>query len=347
MLRAWASSISEGMIPNQFAETSGAPEYGSVDASLWFVVAVHQWLEAMAAAGDPVGAGARATLRAAIETILAGYTRGTRHGIEVDDDDLLRSGVPGVALTWMDARVDDRPVTARTGKAVEVQALWINALWVGGHFDPRWRHACQRALESFAGRFWNDARGCLYDVVDAEHRPGAVDGALRPNQIFAVGGLPLALLHGERARAVVDVVERELWTPCGLRTLAPSEPGYAGHYAGGPRERDGAYHQGTVWPWLAGAFVEAWVLTHGGDDAARRTARERFVAPLMARLADAGLGHLTEIADGDSPHAARGCPFQAWSLGELLRLDRQVLADRETRESLVASTGSDPGVARA
>jgi glycogen debranching enzyme len=137
---------------------------------------------------------------------------------------------------------------------------------------------------------------------------------------------------------VVDAVERELWTPLGLRTLGASEPGYIGRYAGGPHERDGAYHQGTAWPWLAGAFVEAWVRTHGADDAARREARARFLTPLRAHLGDPGLGHFAEIADGDPPHATRGCPFQAWSLGELLRLERQVLADAETREALVAST---------
>jgi predicted glycogen debranching enzyme len=342
ILLEWARSISEGMIPNHFAESDGAPQHHSVDASLWFVVAVHQWLEAMAASAAPLAAGTRATLRAAIETILEGYTRGTRHGIEADDDDLLRAGAPGVALTWMDACVDDRPVTPRTGKAVEVQALWINALWVGGHFDPRWRHACERALESFAARFWNGERGCLYDVVDVDQRPGELDATLRPNQIFAVGGLPLALLDGERARAVVDAVEREFLTPLGLRTLAASEPGYAGRYAGGPRARDGAYHQGTVWPWLLGAFVEAWVRTHGADDAARRDARERFLAPLRAHLSDTGLGHLTEIADGDPPHGAHGCPFQAWSLAELLRLERQVLAEPEMREALAPSGMRDP-----
>jgi predicted glycogen debranching enzyme len=338
ILLEWSRAISEGMIPNHFADLDGAPEHGSVDASLWFIVAVHQWLEAMAAAGAPLAAGTRATLRAAIETILDGYTRGTRHGIQADHDDLLRSGAPGTSLTWMDARVDDRPVTPRIGKPVEVQALWINALWVGGHFDPHWRQACERALESFARRFWNAERGCLDDVVDVDHRSGDVDASVRPNQILAVGGLPLPLLHGERARAVVDAVERELWTPLGLRTLAASEPGYIGRYAGGPRERDGAYHQGTAWPWLAGAFVEAWVRTHGADDAARREARARFLTPLRAHLGDPGLGHFAEIADGDPPHATRGCPFQAWSLGELLRLERQVLADAETRDALVAST---------
>ncbi|MEO8546675.1 MAG: amylo-alpha-1,6-glucosidase, partial [Burkholderiaceae bacterium] len=152
------------------------------------------------------------------------------------------------------------------------------------------------------------------------------DPALRPNQIFAVGGLPLALLKGPRARQVVDVVQQQLWTPAGLRSLAPGEPGYAPRYAGDVHARDASYHQGTVWPWLAGAFVDAWLRTHGDDAPARQCARDRFLAPLLARLDISGLGHLSEIADGDAPHTARGCPFQAWSMGELLRLDRQLLA---------------------
>jgi predicted glycogen debranching enzyme len=336
ILLEWSAAVSEGMIPNRFVEPGGVPEYHSVDASLWYVVAVHRWLDAMAAASAPLAAADRVLLRAAIQTILEAYTRGTRHGIEADDDDLLRAGEPGVALTWMDARHGDREVTPRVGKPVEVEALWINALWVGGAFDPRWRHACERALESFGARFWNEERGCLYDVVDVDHRPGAIDATLRPNQILAVGGLPFPLVADERARSVVQIVERELMTPLGPRSLAPSEPGYVGHYRGGPSERDCAYHQGTVWPWLMGPFVEAWVRARGGTDAARREARERFVLPMLSHLDQTGLGHLAEIADGDPPHDSRGCPFQAWSLGELLWLEREVLVDPERREAVAA-----------
>jgi glycogen debranching enzyme len=156
-------------------------------------------------------------------------------------------------------------------------------------------------------------------VVDVDHRPGAVDPAFRPNQVLAVGGLPHALLGGARARSVVDAVEGRLWTPMGLRTLASDEPGYRGHCVGGPGERDGAYHQGTVWPWLMGPFVEAWVRVRGGGAEARALARSRFVQPLLEHLDRAGLDHVSEIADGDAPHQPRGCPFQAWSVGELLR----------------------------
>ncbi|MGH7658071.1 MAG: amylo-alpha-1,6-glucosidase, partial [Gemmatimonadales bacterium] len=162
----------------------------------------------------------------------------------------------------------------------------------------------------------------LHDVVDLGGRPGADDSSFRPNQIFAVGGLPLPLLDGVQARNVVDQVEQRLWTPLGLRTLAPDDPAYTGKYGGGVVERDGAYHQGTAWPWLAGPFVEAWVRVRGGTDIARREARKRFIAPLLAHLDDAGIGHVSEVADGDPPHTPGGCPFQAWSMGELLRMEK-------------------------
>jgi predicted glycogen debranching enzyme len=219
----------------------------------------------------------------------------------------------------MDAKIGDWVVTPRIGKPVEVQALWLNALWIGGHFSDVWQSHLARGQATFAERFWNPSRECLYDVIDANHHHGAVDAALRPNQIFAVGGLPLQLLDGEKARQVVDAVERALWTPLGLRTLAPSEPGYCPHYEGDVPHRDGAYHQGTVWPWLIGSFVEAWLRIRSDTVAARREAQERFIAPLMQHLDKAGLGHVSEIANADPPHTPRGCPFQAWSVGELMR----------------------------
>ena len=157
--------------------------------------------------------------------------------------------------------------------------------------------------------------------MDVDHTPGAVDASFRPNQLFAVGGLPWQLLAGERARRVVDAAEARLWTPAGVRSLAPGEPGYVGHYGGGVRERDGGYHQGTVWPWLAGAFIEAWVRVRGDTPATRREARARFLEPLLRHHASAVTGgHIAELADADPPHAPRGAPFQAWSVGEALRL---------------------------
>ena len=271
---------------------------------------------------EPSGA-----LLGAVDAILCGYARGTRLPHPPRRDGLLAAGEPGVQLTWMDARIGDRVVTPRIGKPAEIQALWWNALVLASAHDARWKGLAERAHRSFSTRFWNHERGFLYDVVDADHVPGAVDASFRPNQIFAIGGLPYALLEGDRARRVIDAVERALWTPLGLRSLAPSEPGYAPRYEGGPRERDGAYHQGTVWPWLLGAFVEAWLRVRGDGASARAEARVRFLAPLYAHLEGAGLGHVSEIADGDAPHTPRGCPFQAWSLAELLRLERGALAD--------------------
>jgi glycogen debranching enzyme len=291
------------------------------------VVAAHEWLATCEAAGEPAAAPDRERVEAAVDAILEGHARGTRHGIRMDADGLLAAGEPGVQLTWMDARVGERVVTPRIGKPVEVQALWANALWLRGRRAPRWRALAERVAEAFRGRFWNEREGALYDVVDADHRAGAVDASFRPNQIFAVGGLPLALLEGERARRVVDAVERRLWTPLGLRSLAPDAPGYRGRYAGGPEQRDLAYHQGTAWPWLLGPFVEAWVRVRGGSAEARREASRRFVAPLREHLGQAGLGHVSEVADGDPPHRPGGCPFQAWSLAELLRLELCVLAE--------------------
>ncbi|MCC6766706.1 MAG: glycogen debranching enzyme family protein [Deltaproteobacteria bacterium] len=326
ILLAWADAVSRGMLPNRFPDRGDAPEYNAVDAALWYVVAAHEYVAARAGAGEPVPADERERLRAAIDAILAGYADGTRFGIRADADGLLAAGEPGVQLTWMDAKIGDRVVTPRIGKPVEVQALWLNALHVGSRHSERWREPFARGRASFRARFWNEEAGGLFDVVDCDHRPGAVDPAFRPNQIFAVGGLPVALLEGERARRLVDAVAARLWTPLGLCSLAPGEPGYVGRYAGGVRERDGAYHQGTVWPWLLGAFVEAWVRVRGATPEVKRTARERFLAPLRRHLDEAGLGHVSEIADGDPPHTPRGCPFQAWSVGEALRLDRVVLA---------------------
>ena len=324
ILVEWASTVSQGMLPNRFPERGEALEFNSVDASLWYVIAVHDWIEAMAEADRAIAPQDLAVVRGAALAILEGYTRGTRHGIRQDADGLLAAGEPGVQLTWMDAKIGDWVVTPRIGKPVEVEALWINALWIGGQFDSHWREACERSLRAFEKRFWNAERGGLYDVVDVSHVAGTADPSLRPNQIFAVGGLPLAVLENERARSIVDLVERELWTPLGLRSLAPGEPGYVPHYGGGVRERDGAYHQGTAWTWLVGPFVEAWCRVRGDTDQVRREARERFVRPLLDHLEEAGLGHVSEIADGDPPHVPKGCPFQAWSLGELMRLERRL-----------------------
>jgi predicted glycogen debranching enzyme len=317
ILMVWSSAVSEGMLPNRFDEHAGSPEYNSVDAALWFVIAADAYLTGVASDPD------RRALEHAIDEIVAGYARGTRHRIAADTDGLLSCGVPGLQLTWMDAKVGDHVITPRIGKPVEVQALWLNALAIAGRRTARWRELFERGRASFAQRFWND--GQLYDVIDCDHVPGTVDASFRPNQIFAVGGLPVAIIEGPRARTVIDNVERSLWTVAGPRTLATSDPRYCGRYVGGPRERDLSYHNGPVWPWLAGPFVEAWVRVRGSTAEAKREARTKFLDPLLERLELSGFGHLSEMAEGDPPHRPVGCPFQAWSVAEVLRLDRDVL----------------------
>jgi glycogen debranching enzyme len=344
ILVEWASVVSHGMLPNRFPDGGETPEYNSVDASLWYAVAVHEFREQLSALGRELAPESARRLDDAVQAILRGYAEGTRFRIHADADGLLAAGEPGWQLTWMDAKVGDHVITPRIGKPVEVQALWLNALWIGSRMDSpalaeRWQQLFERGLESFRSRFWNVASGCLYDVVDADHEPGRVDASLRPNQIYAVGGLPLVLLPPERARAAVDVVERELWTPLGLRSLARGEPGYAPRYAGGVWSRDSAYHQGTVWPYLTGPFIEAWVRVRGATEPVRAEARARFLEPLLRHLTEAGIGHVSEIADAEPPHTPRGCPFQAWSVGELLRLRDVVGAERDAGRPQPAELG--------
>jgi predicted glycogen debranching enzyme len=322
----WAGVVSQGMLPNRFSDDAGAPaEYNSVDASLWFVLAADEFL-AEPTVDAIVSVSERRHIEAAIVDIVDGYARGTRHGIRRDTDGLLACGEPGLQLTWMDAKVGDWVVTPRIGKPVEIQALWVHALRAAARREARFSDWASLATGALEARFWNEERGMLFDVIDCDHVPGALDRACRPNQIFAAGGLPFTLLSAERARSVVDAVERELWTPLGLRSLEPGDARYVPHYQGGVRERDGAYHQGTVWPWLMGPFVEAWLKSRGSTQAAKVVARQRFLAPLHEHLARAGLGHISEIADAESPFTPRGCPFQAWSLAELIRLEQSVLA---------------------
>jgi predicted glycogen debranching enzyme len=318
ILLEWSGVVSEGMLPNRFPDRGEAPEYNAVDASLWYIIAVHEFLGANAKITDAE----RKQLLASVDAILEGYSKGTRYRIHCDDDGLIAAGEPGSQLTWMDAKVGDWVVTPRIGKPVEIQALWLNALRIAGETDDKWRAPYGRGKSSFVARFWDETHGCLYDVVDADHVAGKIDRAFRPNQIFAIGGLPFALIEGPQARRIVEAVEERLLTPLGLRSLAPGEPGYQPHYVGDARARDAAYHQGTAWPWLLGPFIEAWVRVRGETAAAKAEARKRFLEPLLAHLDDAGIGHLPEIADAELPHTPRGCPFQAWSIAEALRIGK-------------------------
>jgi predicted glycogen debranching enzyme len=320
ILLTWSGQVDQGMLPNRFSESDGAAEYNTVDAPLWFVVAVEEFLSTASAAGYRPQDEVR--LAQAVQAILDGFAAGTRHGIALDTDGLIRAGATGLQLTWMDAKIGDHVITPRIGKPVEIQALWINALRIAGRWSDRWAATGSAALAAFQARFPNPENGGLFDVVDVDHRAGENDKRVRPNQIFAVGGLPYAVLEGDLARGVVDLVERMLLTPLGLRSLAPEDADYVPHYRGGPAERDAAYHQGTVWPWLIGPFVEAWLRVNGQTETAKAEARARFMPPLVAHLETAGLGHVSEVADGDPPHTPGGCPFQAWSLGELIRVQR-------------------------
>ncbi|MFW6168976.1 MAG: amylo-alpha-1,6-glucosidase [Planctomycetota bacterium] len=328
ILLSWSEHVSDGMLPNRFPDHDEPPQYNSVDASLWYIIAVNDLISRAEAEDHELTDDHRQQLKHAIHAILEGYSAGTRYGIHEDHDGLLAAGQPDIQLTWMDAKVGDWVVTPRVGKPVEVQALWLNALHIGGRWSESWRESYARGLASFRERFWNGAEGCLYDVVDVDHSRGTMDTSLRPNQIFAVGGLPLSLVERDQAKSIVRVVEKHLWTPMGLRTLSADDSMYNGRYQGGVRERDGAYHQGTVWPWLLGPFVEAWVRVRGDTAEARREAHQRFVSPVESHCNEAGLGHISEIADGDPPYTPRGCPFQAWSLGEFIRLTRDVLREK-------------------
>ncbi|MEK6702062.1 MAG: amylo-alpha-1,6-glucosidase [Planctomycetota bacterium] len=338
ILLEWARHVAPGcdglpggLLPNRFPDKGEEPEYNSVDAGLWFIIAAHELAREAQSAGTRLNDADELALRTAIQSILAGYSQGTIHGIRLDDDGLLAAGEPGVQLTWMDARVEGRVITPRIGKPVEVQALWLNALRIGAMWAPRWMDPLEAGLATFAKRFWNEPEGCLFDVIDVDHVRGTSDATIRPNQALAAGGLGQSLLNAERTRRVVDRLERTLMTPMGPRSLDPAHSQYAGRYQGGPVQRDGVYHQGPVWPWLLGSFVEAWVKARGDTDQARGEARVRFFDPVLAHLGRAGLGHVSELADGDRPHTPRGCPFQAWSVGELIRLDRRVLSAREVQ----------------
>jgi predicted glycogen debranching enzyme len=322
ILLAFARYVDGGMLPNNFPDAAGAPQYNTVDAALWYFEATRQYF------AQTLDAATLQTLFPVLDSIVEGYAAGTRYNIHVDPaDGLVYSGGPGVQLTWMDAKVGDWVVTPRTGKAVEINALWINALATMQEFSrvlvkpaARYEALSAQATANF-GKFWNAQRGCCYDVIDA---PGiGADPALRPNQIFAVS-LPVSPLSSAQQKSVVDVCAQQLLTSYGLRSLAPGEPGYVGHYGGDPLSRDGAYHQGTVWGWLLGPFALAQLRVNGDRAAALRTLR-----PLGRQVYSFGLGTVGEIFDGDAPLAPCGCIAQAWTVAELLRVWHEVACPQD------------------
>src|SRR6266404_1258325 len=317
ILRTFAKHVDEGMLPNRFPDAGEIPEYNTVDATLWFFEAVRSYL---AYTGDLEFVSNE--LYPVFADTISWHVRGTRYGIKVDPSGLLSSGEQGVQLTWMDAKVGDWVVTPRRGKPVEIQALWYNALCIMEDLarkfgdepgQKRYRNMATVASWSFNRLFWNEKIGCLYDVTNG----APPDPSIRPNQIFAVS-LTHSMLSPERAKSVVEKVKEHLLIPYGLRSLAPSDPQYRGRYTGGPAERDGAYHLGTVWPWLMGPFITAYIKVNGSSDGARRQAAE-WLVPLKDHLADGGLGHISEILDGDAPQRPCGCMAKAWSVAEILR----------------------------
>ncbi|MGB6431144.1 MAG: amylo-alpha-1,6-glucosidase, partial [Candidatus Acidiferrales bacterium] len=310
-LRAYARYVDGGMLPNTFPDAGSPPEYNTVDAALWYFEAARQ---TFAATHD---LGALRQLFPILEEIVAAHVRGTRFGIRIDPaDGLLAAGVPGVQLTWMDAKIGDWVVTPRIGKPIEVNALWLNALMTLAGFaralkrDQKTYEALAHKARAGFARFWNAERGYCFDVLDG---PAGNDATLRPNQVIAVS-LPVCALSLAKQRAVVNVCESELLAGFALRSLGPSEPGYRGRYVGAQIERDAAYHQGTAWPWLLGPFVLAHLRVHR-DPAAAAT----LLNPIARHISSYGLGSVAEICDGDAPFSPRGCFAQAWSVAEILR----------------------------
>ncbi|MBK5276506.1 MAG: glycogen debranching enzyme family protein [Desulfuromonadales bacterium] len=316
ILRTFAHYIRDGLIPNMFPEGERDGLYHTADATLWFFHAIHRYVQMT----DD-----RATLKLLLPRlveIIEHHVNGTRFGIGMDPKDaLLHQGQQGYQLTWMDAKVGDWVVTPRRGKAVEINALWYNALrlmekWLMEEGQETTMHrmseTADRVRESFNRRFWYEEGGYLYDVVDAEN--GGSDNACRPNQIFAIS-LAHPVLDEARWQQVMDVVTDRLLTPVGLRSLAPGHPDYKAKYFGDLRSRDAAYHQGTVWAWLIGPYVDAWLKVNPGKEAGAR----QFLTGLVTHLDDACVGSVSEVYDAEEPYTPRGCVAQAWSVAELLR----------------------------
>jgi predicted glycogen debranching enzyme len=303
--------VDRGMLPNRFPDATRSPEYNTADAALWFIEALRAY---HAATGDDPFL---SRLFPVAEDIVGWYRRGTRFGIGEDTaDGLLRAGVAGAQVTWMDAKIGDFVVTPRIGKPVEINALWHSALWACAGFARRlgkphaeWEERAARAGASFA-RFWNESAACCYDVIDG---PAGSDPAVRPNQIFAVS-MAVSPLPPGRQRAIVEICAHRLLTSFGLRSLDPANPAYRGRYAGGPRDRDSAYHQGTAWGWLLGPFALAHLKVYGDAGAAAS-----FLEPMGRALAAYGLGTLGEVFDGEPPFQPGGSPAQAWTVAETLR----------------------------
>jgi len=318
VLKTFARAVTEGMIPNRFDDYGGKLHYNSIDASLWFVHAAFEYLRASCDAAT-----FSADLLPAVRWVIDSYHRGTRFGIHADSDGLITGGNADTQLTWMDAKCDGVVFTPRHGKAVEINALWYNQLrnladyYIGRNADleNHYKQLAQKVKQSFAEVFWNEETGYLNDCVLPD---GTVDSSLRPNQIYAVS-LPFSPLTDRQQKSVVDVVQTELLTPFGLRTLNKDDERFIGQYAGDQRQRDAAYHNGTAWPYLIGPFIEAYLRVNNSSKQSKRKAM-RYLRPLLKHLTTDGcIGSISEIFDGDGPQRPRGCFAQAWSVAEVLR----------------------------
>lgn len=312
ILRTYAQYVDKGMLPNRFPDAGEEPEYNTVDATLWYFEAIRAYHEKTG------NIELVKELMPTLKEIVDWHQKGTRYNIQVDaEDGLLYAGAEGVQLTWMDAKVDEWVVTPRIGKPVEINALWYNALCIMGEFcdlleqdRERFDEMATAVKEGFQ-KFWNAKMGYCYDVIDG---PDGTDGALRPNQLFAIS-LAYSALTPIQQRSTVDACARHLLTAHGLRSLSPDDEAYIGQYGGDRLKRDGAYHQGTVWGWLIGPFVNAHLKVYDDPKMART-----FLIPLMHHLKDHGVGSVSEIFDGDAPYCPRGCIAQAWSVATLLRM---------------------------
>jgi predicted glycogen debranching enzyme len=318
ILKTFAMYVHHGMVPNMFPDNGQAPLYNTADASLWYFYAVDQYLRYV----DTKEARTfiREEIYPRLKEILTAYQNGTDFSIYMDEDGLIHAGSGLDQVTWMDVRVGDWVVTPRHGKPVEINALWYNALCVMeklarsyGEDAAAYRALAEKVKASFCEKFWYEKGGYLYDVVNGDER----DSSLRPNQIYAVS-LPYTMLDREKAASVVTVVEQELYVGRGLRSLAPGHPDYHPVYQGALSKRDAAYHQGTAWGFLLGAFITAYTKVHDHDEASIRRAKE-FLKPVQEQFYEGGIGTISEIFDGDAPHHCRGCYAQAWSVGEVLR----------------------------
>ena len=319
ILLTFAQYIRHGIVPNMFPDDNMPPLYNTVDASLWYFYAVYQYLHYNPAA--EAEAFVKEQIFPHLKEIISAYEKGTDFSIYMEDDGLIHAGSGLDQITWMDVRVGDWVATPRHGKPVEINALWYNALRIMESlcekFDEdasAYRTRAEQVKESFNAKFWDSANQCLFDVVDGDEP----DDHIRPNQIYAVS-LPFSLLPEEQEKAVVALVEKELFVGCGLRSLAPDHPDYHGIYCGALAKRDAAYHQGTAWGFLLGGFFSAYMkVNHHSSSAAANAVR--MLEPVRKHLTDSGcIGSISEIFDGDTPHNPRGCYAQAWSVGEVLR----------------------------